>query len=107
MDRDFDKELERAFQAYKASVAVPEPGVAFNTSVWAVIEARRSARLFGFWAKALTSSALAASLLLGVMTSKPAPHPEPEYLSAIIASNSPSPMDAELATAILEADSSR
>lgn len=106
MDRDFESRLGPVFLAYKQSVVAPEVSPAFSTGVWAGIEARRSARLFGFWAKALSSCALAASLVFGVLTTPPAPVEPAEYVMAYL-EGAPLASELELGYAVLEADSAQ
>lgn len=107
MKRNLEHELDRGFAAYGKAVAVPEASSAFTTDIWAAIEARRSARLFGFWAKALTSSALAASLMLGVLSSRPERSPEPEYLAAYLEGTTPAQYDLELGYSIVDSETNR
>ncbi len=104
MKRDFEGELDRGFAAYGRAVAVPEASPQFTTGMWAAIEAKRSARLFGFWAKVLTSGALAASLTLGVLTSMPERQPEPEYLAVYLDTLSGAPYDSEIGYATVDAE---
>lgn len=103
IDREFENGPGRAFAVYKQLTNAPEAGPAFVPDVWKRIEARRNARLFGFWAKTLSASALAASLVLGVMTSKPPVAPEPEYLTAYLEGTPSLSVDAELGYSLSEA----
>lgn len=107
MKRDLESEIDRAFAAYRTAAVVPDASPAFTTDIWAAIEARRTARTFGMWAKVLTSGALAASLMLGVLSARPERSPEPEYLSAYLEANAPVQYDTELAYAILESEQQR
>ena len=108
MKRDIENEVGRAFEVYRHSVPVPEAGMAFTPGVWQAIEARRTTRVFGLWAKALTSCALAASLMLGVLSSRPPQNPEPEeYVSAFLEGSRPVMYEVEFLNASLEMDSSR
>ncbi|MCW5966154.1 MAG: hypothetical protein KIT83_19100 [Bryobacterales bacterium] len=107
MKRNLENELDLGFAAYRAVVAVPDARPSFSTDIWSAIEAKRAARVFGFWAKALTSSALAASLALGVLSSMPERLPEPEYLAAYLEGNGPAPFDAELGYSIVDSETSR
>lgn len=107
MKRNLENELDRVFAAYRAAVAVPDARPSFSTDLWTAIEAKRSAKVFGFWAKALTSGALAASLMLGVLSSMPERQPEPEYLAAYLEGNGPATFDAELGYSIVDSETSR
>lgn len=107
MKRDMERELNRGFEAYGKAVVIPDASPAFTTDIWAAIEARRTARVFGFWAKALTSSALAASLMLGVLSSMPERAPEPEYLAAYLESPTPPQYDQELGYSIVDSETNR
>jgi hypothetical protein len=65
-----DLQLDEVFRAYRAACADPEAGVDFMPGIWARIEAREvSTNWFGHVAKALVTAALAASVILGMMTS--------------------------------------
>ena len=62
--------LDELFKAYRHACPDPEPGVNFMPGVWAGIEAREiSTNWFGRVAKALVTAALAASVILGLMSS--------------------------------------
>ena len=101
-----ESKLDRLFRAYGDAVVVPEASANFSADMWATIEARRSSRFFGFAAKLVTSGALAASLLLGVLSTMPRHTVEPEYLVSYL--EQPSSADQlELPYAILEAESQR
>jgi hypothetical protein len=107
MKREIDSQLDCAFQAYRSAAVVPEASTAFTPGVWQAIEARRSNRVFSLWAKALTSCALAASLTLGVLSSRPPQGIEPEYVTAFLEDSGPAMYDVEFASASLDLDSLR
>ncbi len=107
IDREFENGPGRVFEIYKQTASVPDASPAFGPGVWARIEARRNARLFGVWAKALSASALAASLVLGVMSSRPPVMPEPEYLTAYLEGTPSLSTEAEIGYSVLEAGSAQ
>ena len=107
MKRDLESELNRGFAAYRVAATVPEGSRNFSADLWMAIEARRTAKVFGFWAKAVTSTALAASLMLGVLTSAPEQSPEPEYLAAYLEGNAPANYDMELGYSIVDLETQR
>jgi hypothetical protein len=66
--------LDELFRAYRQACPDPEASVNFMPGMWAKIEAREnSTNWFGRVAKALVTAALAASVILGLMSS--ASHP--------------------------------
>lgn len=99
-----EERLERLFVSYRDAAVAPEASANFSVNVWQAIEARRSNRVFGLWAKLVTSGALAASLLFGVLSSTPQKTVEPEYLAVYIEHTSPSPEPAEMLSSILDSD---
>ena len=72
-DRDpsaADARLDDLFRAYRAVCPIPEPSVNFTPCMWAGIEAREvSENWFGRVARTLVATALAVSLILGMMIS--------------------------------------
>ena|SRR5438105_1665759 len=69
-DRNRDARLDELFRAYREACPDPEPTAAFMPAMWAKIEAREvSTNWFGSVAKALVTAALAASVILGMMSS--------------------------------------
>jgi hypothetical protein len=71
---DGDAGLDELFRAYRAACPVPDAGANFMPELWAAIEARGvSGDWFGRAARALTTAALAASVILGIMTSSTNP----------------------------------
>lgn len=103
-DRSSEQMLDRLFRAYGESAAIPDASANFGPKLWEAIEARRNTRLLGFAAKLVTSGALAASLLLGVLSTSTAPRLEPEYLATYIEQTAPPASSAELLSSILEAE---
>jgi len=62
--------LDELFLAYRQACPDPEASAGFMPGVWAKIEARElSTNWFGRVAKALVTAALAASVILGLMSS--------------------------------------
>jgi hypothetical protein len=102
-----DERLDRLFSGFRESAVVPEASVNFTANLWQTIEARRSNRIFGFWAKLVTSGALAASLLFGILSSTPPKTVEPEYLALYIEHSPPAPESPEILSTILEAEDHR
>jgi hypothetical protein len=67
---DAEARLDELFRAYRASCQVAEAGPNFMPDLWAGIDARRvSTSWFGRFARVLVTAALAASAILGIMTS--------------------------------------
>jgi hypothetical protein len=99
-----DARLDRLFLGFRDSAVVPEASANFSANMWQAIEARRSNRVFGLWAKLVTSGALAASLLFGVLSSAPQKTVEPEYLAVYIEHTTPAPEPAEMLSTILDSD---
>jgi len=65
-----DSQLDALFRTYRAACPDPDGSVNFMPQIWARIEAREvSTNWFGRFAKALVTAALAASVILGLMTS--------------------------------------
>lgn len=65
-----DSQLDEMFRAYRAACPDPEATANFMPTMWARIEAREvSTNWFGRVAKALVTAAIAASVILGMMTS--------------------------------------
>lgn len=102
---DREKQLDRALAAYRAAAVVPEASANFSSDVWAAIESRRSNRVFGFVAKLVTSGALAASLLFGLLSTAPQSAPEPEYLATYLEQPAGNTDAMEFQYAVLEAES--
>lgn len=70
-----DNRLDELFRAYRKACPDPEASVNFMPTMWARIEAREgSTKWFGRVAKTLVGSAVAASVILGLMISS-ANHP--------------------------------
>jgi hypothetical protein len=64
-----DARLDEIFLAYRSACPEPEAGPNFMPGIWAGIEAREvSNNWFGRFAKALVTAAIAASVILGMMT---------------------------------------
>src|SRR5271170_903654 len=64
------RSLDDLFRAYRQACPDPEASVNFMPTMWARIEAREvSTNWFGRVAKALVTAALAASVILGLMSS--------------------------------------
>ncbi len=69
-----DGQLEQLFQAYRAALPDPEPSVNFMPEMWAKIEERRmsadwlSSSWFARLAKGLVTAAVAAYLIVAMMT---------------------------------------
>lgn len=103
---DLESKLDSLFAVYGRSTAIPEASANFSADIWAAIEARRSSRFFGFMAKLVSSGALAASLLLGILSALPQQTVEPEYLATYLEQPSASEQ-LELPYAILEADGAK
>jgi hypothetical protein len=62
--------LDELFRAYRQACPDPEASANFMPAMWARIEAREvSTNWFGRVAKALVTAALAASVILGLMSS--------------------------------------
>jgi hypothetical protein len=71
---DEEARLDGLFRAYRAACPVPDAGANFMPDLWAGIDARGvSTDWFGRAARALTIAALAASVILGIMTSSTNP----------------------------------
>jgi hypothetical protein len=99
-----DERLEGLFLRYRDAAVVPDASANFSANMWQAIEARRSNRVFGLWAKLVTSGALAASLLFGVLSSAPQKTVEPEYLAVYIEHTTPASEPAEMLSSILDSD---
>ncbi|HKD07468.1 MAG TPA: hypothetical protein VKB79_16320 [Bryobacteraceae bacterium] len=66
---DRNAELDSWLVAYRDACPEPEPSVNFMPELWAKIEARQiSTNLFGRMAKALVTAALAATVILGMIS---------------------------------------
>jgi len=66
---DRNAELDSWLVAYRDACPEPEPSVNFMPELWARIEARQiSTNLFGRMAKALVTAALAATVILGMIS---------------------------------------
>jgi hypothetical protein len=66
--------LDDLFRAYRGACPLSDASANFMPNMWARIEAREvSANWFGRVAKALVAAALAASVILGMMSSKSQP----------------------------------
>jgi hypothetical protein len=64
------RRLDELFRVYREVHPDPEASVNFMPNVWAGIEAREvSTNWFGRFAKALVTAAVAASVILGLMSS--------------------------------------
>jgi hypothetical protein len=67
---DGEARLDELFRAYRAACPVADAGNNFMPDLWAGIDARRvSTSWFGRFARVLVTAALAASAILGIMTS--------------------------------------
>jgi len=67
-----DQQLDALFQAYHDACGVPEAGANFMPNLWARIELRqRFTFLFRRMANALTTAAVALSLVLGIYMAIP------------------------------------
>lgn len=65
-----EKRLDELFRAYRTACPDPEASVNFMPTMWARIEAREgSTKWFGRVAKTLVGTAVAASVILGMMVS--------------------------------------
>jgi hypothetical protein len=98
-----EQRLDRLCRFYGQSAAIPEASTNFSANMWEAIEARRSSSLFGLVAKLVTSSALAATILFGVLPTSKVPAVEPEYLAVYLEHTQP-PSQSELFTAILDSE---
>jgi len=67
--------LDELFLAYRESLPDFEPGAAFMPAIWAQIETRERSTTdwFGRMARALAMTAVAASLVLGLLASRNQP----------------------------------
>jgi|SRR5580658_4410916 hypothetical protein len=71
---DEEARLDELFRAWRAACPVPDTSANFMPGLWAGIHARGvSTDWFGRAARALTITALAASLILGILTSSTNP----------------------------------
>jgi hypothetical protein len=69
--RDPEVRLDELFRAYGAICPDPDASANFMPNMWAQIEAREvSTNWFGRVAKTLVAAALAASVILGMMSSR-------------------------------------
>jgi len=66
--------LDSLLQAYRAACPDPEASANFTPQLWARIERRRSANVFGRTARVLVTAALAASAILSIMLSSTKPN---------------------------------
>lgn len=67
---DGEARLDELFRAYRAACQVVDASQNFMPGLWAGIDARRvSTNWFGWLARVLVTAALAASAILGIMTS--------------------------------------
>jgi hypothetical protein len=87
-----DHKLDVLFQAYREACVAPEASANFMPNLWAKIESRQSFTLsFQRMAKALTTAAVALSLMLGaymaVPRSKPAVYQT--YVDVLAEANEP------------------
>jgi hypothetical protein len=77
---DPEARLDHLFRAYRAACINPDASANFMPDMWARIEAREvSTNWFGRVAKALVAAALAASVILGMMSSR---HQSSAFLNA-------------------------
>ncbi|MDZ7637937.1 MAG: hypothetical protein U5J83_06760 [Bryobacterales bacterium] len=100
---DAERRVDQIFRAYGTSAVIPEASPNFSANMWEAIEARRSSRLFGMVAKLVTSGAVAATILLGVLSTSSIPAVEPEYLAVYIEHSQPA-AQAEILSSILESE---
>ena len=92
-----DQELDVLFRAYRDACAAPEADANFMPKLWARIESRqRFTFSFRRMANALTTAAVALSLVLGVYMSIPrssAIDYNQTYVEALAEANAPDSMD--------------
>jgi hypothetical protein len=92
-----DQELDVLFRAYRDACAAPEAGANFMPNLWARIESRqRFTFSFRRMANALTTAAVALSLVLGVYMSIPRSSSidyNQTYVEALAEANAPDSMD--------------
>lgn len=101
-----EQRFDQLCRVYGRSAVIPEASVNFSANMWEAIEARRSSRLFGLVAKLVTTSALAATILFGVLPTSTAPTVEPEYLTLYI-DHSQAPAQPEIFASILDSEDSK
>ena len=92
-----DQQLDALFRAYHDACEVPEASANFMPNLWARIESRqRFTFSFRRVANALTTAAVALSLLLGVYMSIPRSSSveyNQTYVEALADANAPDPME--------------
>lgn len=98
--------FDRLCRDYGKSAVIPEASVNFSANMWEAIEARRSSRLFGMVARLVTTGAVAATILFGMLPASKAPAVEPEYLTLYI-DHSQSPTQVEIFSSMLDSEDSR
>lgn len=101
-----EQRFDRLCRVYGCTAAIPEASANFSANMWDAIEARRSSRLFALAAKLVTSGALAATILFGMLPATQAPTVEPEYLAAYI-EHSQTTVQPEFFSSILDAEESK
>lgn len=101
-----EQRFDRLCRAYGRSAVIPEASANFSANMWEAIEARRSSRLFGMVAKLVTTGALAATILFGMLPASKTPSVEPEYLTLYI-DHSPAPAQPEIFSSILDSEGSK
>ena len=101
-----EQRFDRLCRAYGRSAVIPEASTNFSANMWEAIEARRSSRLFGMVARLVTTSALAATILFGMLPASKAPAVEPEYLTLYI-DHSQAPVPPEIFSSILDPEDSK
>ena len=92
-----DQELDALFRAYHDACVAPDAGANFMPNLWARIESRqRYTFSFRRMANALTTAAVAASLVLGIYMSIPRSGSldnNQTYVEALADANTPDAMD--------------
>src|SRR4051794_36500731 len=87
--KDDGGELNALFRAYHDACPTPDASVNFMPALWAKIEARQSStHLFSRMARALVGAALAATVILGMLSSTGGPGPsaiDGTYMEALTA----------------------
>src|SRR5437764_803006 len=87
-----DQNLDALFQAYRDACVAPETSANFMPNLWARIESRQTFALsFQRMAKALTTAAVALSLMLGAYMAIPRSNPAlyQTYVEVLAEANAP------------------
>ncbi len=72
--------LDRVFRAYREAMPDPEPSVNFMPAMWARIEEReRSTNWFARFAKGLVTAAVAAYVIVAMVSSPPGKRSKADY----------------------------